>query len=251
MATIASTTGANTSAIHQAVIKVQEGGCITKALKAALESQLIIEFPDALGAEGLQDVLSSIAVNQIVSQLVDSSDFALVLQTQLQTSEVVSTIIDTLLASEDFGTAVDTTLDEKLALPETIDSLGTALLANTDFVEGLTQALLNDADVQEFIDDSISTRIEELSLFVCTTDVYPVVAGNAVKVPITPTQPVAGNDYYFDYQVTLYDNAGGGGTNAEGSFIQTRTSNEVTIIFPNALPGDNVTLYHVRINCSV
>lgn len=250
MATLKSTTGSNTSAIHQAVIKVQEGGCITPALKAALESQLIIEFPDALGAEGLQDVLSSIAVNQIVSQLVDSADFALVLQTQLQTATVVTTIIETLLASEDFGTAVDTTIDEKLALPETIDTIATALLANTDFLEGLVQALLNDADVQEFVNDSISTQIEELSLFVCSTETYPVVAGNAVNVPIVPTQPIPGNDYYFDYQVQLYTNSGGG-TNAEGSFIDERTSNQVTIIFPNALPGDTVTLYHVRINCSV
>ena len=241
-----STTGSNTSANRQAAIKITEGGCITEALKSALESQMVIEFPDALTDSGNIDVLTSTAVNQIVSQLVVSTDFLLALSAQLQTTAVLNTIITALVASTDFNTAVDGKIDTKLADAATITAIGTALLASTTFTDAMVALILADSSVTAAINTAVDVRIAELDLFNCSTATHTVQAGNVVNIDLSPVQP--DNDYWFDYQPRFFTPSGGG-TNFNDSFILERTPIRVTITFPNALPGDTVNIYQVLINC--
>lgn len=246
--TTQSSTGANTSGNLQAAVKVTSGGCITEALKDALESQLIIEFPDALDSAGNVDVLSSIAVNQIVSQLVVSTEFQNFLVSAITTDPTLSTIVETLLASAGFTTALNDSIDEKLEDSAVVEGIGQSLLNTDSFVTGMIDAMVSSSVFTTAVQTAIDSYLATLNLFTCSTQTYTVVAGNVVEVPVANQTD---NDYWFNYQVIAYDNSVGGGSSSNGSFIVNRTPSAVTINFPNALPGDTVTLYHLTQSCRI
>lgn len=249
MATVETSTGSNTSATNQAVLKVAVGGCITEALKSALESQLIIEFPDALGGTSTIDVLTSTAVNQIVTQLVEDPAFAEVLNSTVSSDTYVDTVVESLLANTGFADAVNAAVLAALAEPTNVTNLGALLCADSAFQSCIVSQVVNSPEMTTFTNALIVTYTQSLDLFRCTEAVYTVEAGNVVNVTIGGMDS---NNYYFDYQVQGYTNTGGG-TSSAGSLIVagTRTPTNVTISFPSALPGDSVELYWVRIKCSI
>lgn len=241
-----SSTGSNTSGNSQAVIKVAEG--VPEELKAILES-LVIEFPDALSSSGGIDVLSSTAVNQITTQLVASTEFQNLLQTTITTDPTITSIVTAVTGSTTFTDAIDSAIDTKLADSATITTLGQALISDATFQQAAIDALLSSADFTNAVQASVESYLQSLNLTSCATQTYTVVTGNVIEVPI---QNQVDNDYWFDYQVIAYDNVGGG-SSSDGSFIRLggRTPSTVTIVFPNALPGDTVTLYHLTQSCRI
>ena len=243
-----SSTGSNTSGNNQAAVKVSVGGCITEALKNALESQLVIEFPDALSSPGNVDVLSSTAVNQIVAQLVVSDEFQDLLTTTITTDPTLTTIVDSVIASEGFSTALDTAIDTKLEDSETIDALGAALAANADFVTAMTSAVISQSDFTTAVENTVEIYLASLNISFCAEQTFTVVTGNIVEVPL---QNQTDNNYWFDFHVRSYDNSIGGGTSAESGVIRDRAPSTVFINFPSALPGDTVFLYSTVQSCRI
>lgn len=244
MAELDSGTGLNTSGLVQAIIKVTSGGAISDALREALETQLVIEFPDAIKSSGVIDVLSSVAVSQLVDQLLADSEFSTLLAEQLQEPTYVDQLITSLLASDAYQTAISESLAAALASQSNIDVISAALLDTDSFTDALLNNALNSSEFASKFEDLYDEKLTESDLFQCNETEYTVAAGNVVTIAVSG---MTSNNYWFDYQVTAY--SGGGDSN--DSMITTRTFNSVTILFPNAAPGDTVKIYAIRIRCDI
>ena len=247
--TVTSSTGTNTSATSQAAIKVQVGGCITEALKSALEAQLIIEFPDALGSSGTLDVLTSTAVNQLVTQLVASAEFATLLNTTLSSQTYIDQVVASTLASGTFTTALSAAIAAALADPANITTIGDALCADTAFQTCITSVVTTSAAFITAVETRFQVLVNALNLFECATESYTVQAGNVITIPVNG---MTSNEYFLSYNPISFT-ATGGGTSMADSFlnVSTKTPTSIQIIFPSLLPGDSVLVNWLRTKCDI
>lgn len=244
MATLESSTGSNTSANSQAIIKVSEGGCLTTSLASALEKQLIVEFPNALGSSGTVDVLTSTAVNQVVAAILVDPDFTTQLTALLQGDAFVQLAADNVLTSTTFATNLSTAIETELDTQARQDAISTFLQTDTAFLDAVTTYVLASATFTTAIQNRVDAYIASLSLFECTQGIYTVITGNIVNVPITSAN---GTNIFFTYNITSYD-AAGGGTDTTGDTVSW-TPSQATISLPNTLPGDRVGVSSLRVNC--
>jgi len=242
--TTESSTGANTSGATQAVVKVAVGGCITQALKTSLESQLVIEFPDAIDATAGLAALSSVAVNQIVAQLVVSPDFDTLLGAKLSEQTYVDQVVASILASDTFKVDLTTAINTALASAENIATIETALCASESFQTCVTTFVVASTAAATLVDARIETALNALDTFVCAEQDHEVNAALTVNIPVTG---MVTNDYFVSYVVTQY--TGGGNTDNAVAQTGTRTPTFYPITFPNTAPGDTVRIHSVRIKC--
>jgi len=239
-------TGTNTSATQQAVVKATVGGCLTSALATALESQLIIEFPDAITGTTVLAALSSVAVNQIVTQLVADTEFQTQLSATLSTDTYIQQNVDAVLASTQFQTELAAAVSTALTTAENIQTIEDALCASTTFQSCVTSVVVASEALTTVIDSRIDTQLAALDLFVCTEDTYVVSAARTINIPVTG---MTNNNYFVSYVVTAYTPTGSGDANDSIPQTGSRQPTFYPITFPNADAGDEVTIHSVRIRC--
>ena len=243
--TTEASTGSNTSATQQAVVKVQVGGCITSSLKDALESQLVIEFPDAIRGNVGLSALSSVAVNQIVTQLVASTQFATDLAAAISTEEYITQVVTAVLGSTQFQTDLTEAIKAALDSEDNIATIETALCASDTFQNCVNAFVVASTDFTAAVNHQINEVVNELGLFVCETRVFTLDPSKLALIEITNMNS---NNYFVSWNVRNYTGSG----NSNNSYpAASPTPTSYPIVFPNAFPGDTVELEYLRVRCDI
>jgi hypothetical protein len=99
--------GNNSTSTLQAIVRVMPEGCLTPALAALLQSNIVIEFPDSAPTDGRIDVLSANALVQIATQLAESDPFRDLVVETMSSPEVIEALAAALIANPDFAALVN------------------------------------------------------------------------------------------------------------------------------------------------